>query len=302
MLGRSHTTLSREYLRNIHGWSHVYVPSTADKQYKRRAERQRYKAPLKNCFVFLYVRKRLRAGWSPECIAGRLSVDHPEESVHHETIYRYIYNAKKTRGMHLWKYLKNHRKRRLKQVVGRKVKKVHIPNRVCISQRPEAVQHRSTVGHWESDNMTGNRSDVLRLSVAVERKTRFSVLSLVGRSALEKNKSLAKLSTLHPAFIKSVTLDNGSENSKYNHVFDTSIVPVYFCNPYHSWEKGTVENTIGRIRTVLPKKHSLDSITHHEIQLIQDWMNNTPRKCLNWLTPSEALQIEYDHLQQHLLH
>lgn len=204
--------------------------------------------------------------------------------------------------MYLWRYLKNHRRRRLKQVVGRKVKKTHIPDRVCISHRPENVQDRHTVGHWESDNMIGSKSDTLRLSVEVERKTRFSVLSLVGRSALEKNKSLAKLNTLHPAFIKSVTLDNGSENSKYNHVFDTNIVPVYFCNPYHSWEKGTVENTIGRIRTILPKKRSLDSTTHQDIQLIQDWMNNTPRKCLNWLTPSEALQNEYDLLQRHQLH
>lgn len=300
LLGRSHTTLSREYERNSHHFSKEYIPCLADKKSKKRALDQRYKAPLKNPFIFLYVRKRLRIGWSPEQIAGRISVDHPEYSIHHETIYRYIYNSKKTRGMKLYRYLKNHRKRRMKYY-GRKVKKSKIPNIVRINQRPEEIETRNIVGHWETDNMIGTQSDSLVLSVTTERKTRYSVLSLVERSAYGKNQALSKLSTLHPELVNSITADNGSEHTKYQDISKQLSIPFFFCYPYHSWEKGTVENTIGRIRTILPKKHTLQNTTQQEIELLEAWLNNQPRKCLNWLTPAEALQKELIQLQKYKL-
>lgn len=297
LLGRSHTTLSREYERNAHHFSREYIPCLADKKSEKKALDQRYKAPLKNPFIFVYVRKRLRIGWSPEQIAGRLRIDHSEYSIHCETIYRYIYNSKKTRGMRLYQYLKNHRKQRMKKIIGRKIKKSKIPNIIRIDQRPEVINTRTTVGHWETDNMIGNQSDYLVLSVTTERKTRYSVLSLVKRGAMGKNQALSKLSTLHPDIVNSVTADNGTEHAKYEVIKKQLSIPFFFCYPYHSWEKGTVENTIGRIRKILPKKQTLIYKTEEEIELLESWLNNQPRKCLNWLTPAEALQTEYDQLQ-----
>lgn len=301
LLGRNHTSLSREYERNANYFTREYIPCLADKKSKKRAAEQRYKAPLKNPFVFVYVRERLRIGWSPEQIAGRLSVEYPENSLHFETIYRYIYNSKKTRSMKLYQYLKNHRRQRMKKITGRKVKRSNIPGVVRIDHRPEIVSTRTTVGHWETDTMLGKQSDKIVLSVTTERKTRYSVLSLVERGADGKNQALSKLSTLHPSLVSSVTADNGSEHTKYQAISKRLSIPFFFCYPYHSWEKGTVENTIGRIRRILPKKQTLQHKTKEEIELVESWLNTQPRKCLNWLTPTEALQNEYTQLQITLL-
>src|SRR5437879_5627874 len=105
-LKRSHTSLSRELRRNIkYGneyFGNIYLPCKAQKLAEKRAKKQRYKAPLKNPSIFLYVRKKLRKEWSPEIIAGRLPIDHPGETVCHETIYQYIYSKRtKSRGMKL---------------------------------------------------------------------------------------------------------------------------------------------------------------------------------------------------------
>ena len=100
-LDRGVETISREIQRNRNQNNGQYVAIKAHKKAVKRLTYQRYKAPLKNPKVFLYVREKLREFWTPEEIAGRLKIDHPEEAIHHETIYRYIYNTKKTRGMKL---------------------------------------------------------------------------------------------------------------------------------------------------------------------------------------------------------
>lgn len=101
-LGKSHTTWSREYKRHAK-YGKNYVPCKAQAQAEKKAYEQHRKAPLKNPKVFLYVRQKLRCYWTPEEIAGRLPIDHPGESIHHETIYRYIYSKKKTtHKMKLW--------------------------------------------------------------------------------------------------------------------------------------------------------------------------------------------------------
>jgi len=116
-LGRHHTTLSREYQRN----SPEYFPCSAQDRYEEMAAAQRRRPPLKNDLVFDYVIKKLMLGWSPEQIAGRLPLDHSGESIHYETIYRFIYRNPVGWSLKLWQYLKLHRKRRLKRN-GRKVK------------------------------------------------------------------------------------------------------------------------------------------------------------------------------------
>jgi len=290
VLHRSHTTLAREYGRHAK-YGKPYMPCKAQAVADKVSLYQRSTCGLKNHKIFLYVRQRLRKHWSPETIAGRLSLDYPEQSIHHETIYRYIYNSNKTRGMRLWRYLTLHRKRRMK-FYGRKVKSDKINNMLSIDLRPKEVELRQKLGHWETDNVEGKKSDLTALSTTVERVTRYTILSkLQSHKAKEKReKVVGRLLKLPSQAIQSLTADRGSENKEHEKMRQRLKVPIYFCQPYHSWEKGTVENTNGRVRRYLPKGMSLDPITDKDIEIIERELNNTPRKCLNYLTPYEKMQ------------
>jgi len=300
-LGRSHHTLSRELQRNKRA-GQEYIPCKAHTKSEEREIYQRRKAPLKNHEIYLYVRRRLRDDfWSPETIAGRLPIDIPGQSITHETIYRYIFNRGKRHR--LWRYLaKHHKKRRVKS--GRRVQLTHavnrIPGAISIEKRSKRAQMRQQVGHIESDLMEGSRTTKTALSVEVERKTRYTKLSKVkNKTAHEKQKVLQSITkTLQSVeksnkpVVRSWTLDGGSENTCHDEVTKETEVPVYFCHPYHSWEKGTVENTIGRVRLFFPKGKSLHDVLNTTIQWVENKMNNTPRKCLDFKTPNEMMEQE----------
>ncbi|MGH2612095.1 MAG: IS30 family transposase, partial [Rhabdochlamydiaceae bacterium] len=182
-LGRSHTTLSREFGRNIkYGneyFGNTYLPCKAQKLADKRKVKQRQKAPLKSPEIFVYVRQHLREdGWSPQTIAGRLTLDHPALSICHETIYQYIYSRSiKSREMHLEQYLVLRRKKRTKQN-GRSVHRhSKIAEAVSIDLRPKNIQKRRTIGHWETDNVIGKQTDKTALSVTVERKSRYTIIT-----------------------------------------------------------------------------------------------------------------------------
>lgn len=292
ILGREHTSLSREYKKNSK-YYRQYQPCLAQKKAEKVAVKQRTKAPLKSKEIYLYVRQKLRKKWSPETIAGRLPIDLPGFSIDDDTIYEYIYNQKKTRGEHLWRYLTLHRKKRMKKN-GRKVKYQRFNNILTIDQRPKSINNRKTIGHWETDNVEGKKSDQISISTTVERKTRFTILSkLDGHGSKVKTEAIInRLKPLPSQLIKSITTDRGPENHGYQQITETLNTKVYFCNPYHSWEKGTVENTNGRIRRFLPKGKTLDKLTGSYLKRIENQMNNTPRKCLKFQTPNEMLQLQ----------
>lgn len=299
ILGRSDTTLGRELKRNKTGLGKrsneylifEYIPCKAQVKSDKRALKQRYKAPLKNPKVFLYVREHLREGWTPEEISGRLLKDHPSESISTETIYRYIYSQNfKTRGLKLWEYLVNHRPKRMKKG-GRKVKRgSKIPDATSIDLRPEEVNKRLKVGHWETDNVIGRQTDKTALSVTVERLTRLTILSLIRRSAESKTTALINRFSKFPENTRiTLTADNGSENTNHQEITTSLGFSVFFCQAYHSWEKGTVENTNQRIRRSIPKGLSIDTVTEAQVKALEIKLNSTPRKCLDFLTPYEKM-------------
>lgn len=291
-LGRSHTSLSRELKRNAK-YGREYIPCKAQIQAEKRGVKQRRKAPLKNTTIIVYVREKLRLRWSPEQIAGRLPIDHPGESIDDDTIYEYIFNPRNRRRK-LWKYLTHQRKKRMKKE-GRKMKRASkIPGAISIDRRPKSIDTRQHVGHWESDNMEGKRTDTTAVSATVERVTRFTVLSKVhGKRAQSKADAVSDRLRVYPKkFRKTITVDNGSENTFHQDMKRRLDVNIYFCHIYHSWEKGTVENTIGRVRRYIPKGRSVDEVSEEQLKSIESNMNNTPRKCLNFLTPNEKkLQV-----------
>lgn len=290
-LNRPHTTLTREFLRNAK-YGQAYVPCIAQKKAEKRSVNQRSQASWKGPEVYLYVRDHLKHdGWSPEQIAGRLSLDYPKLHICHETIYSSIY-ARENKKFKLWQYLTIRRQKRMKKG-GRHVHHdSRIPEAVSIDKRSKIVDKRKQIGHWETDNVIGKQTDKTALSVTVERKIKVTLMSkLVAKTADEKTKKLfIRMAQLPENLRRTMTSDNGSENANHKQITDSLTMDVFFCHAYHSWERGTVENTNGRIRKFIPKGVSMDYIDEKTIQAIEWKLNNTPRKCLGFRTPYEKLQ------------
>ncbi len=158
-----------------------------------------------------------------------------------------------------------------------------------IKERPKEVQLRQEPGHWETDTAV-SRQSLSALQVSVERKTRLSKLAkLLRKGAHPMNIALTMRLRRYPNWFRtSITYDNGSENTE--HIRTNKILGTrsYFCEPFHSWEKGTVENTIGLVRRFFPKKTDFAKVSKNRINAVERWLNNRPRKCLGFLTPLEA--------------
>lgn len=302
ILGRKHSSLSRELRRNKVGLgkrsreylTFEYIPCKAQIKAEKRAIKQRMKAPLKETLIWLYVRVHLREpfSWTPEEISNRLGLEHPGKYINTESIYQYIY-SRKAKRCKLWELLPNARKIRMKKL-GRKIQRSgKIPGSISIDLRPKVVGRRKQFGHWETDNIIGKNTDDSALSVSVERVTRYTILTkLNNRSAQTKTDTLVKRLlefTLHSR--RTLTQDNGKENSYHDQITIQTTMKVFFCHAYHSWEKGTVENTNQRIRRFIPKGISMDQVTEEYIKSLEYKLNNTPRKCLNYLTPQEKMNI-----------
>jgi len=291
VLGRSQSSISREIETNTK-YGKKYIPFYAQKRAQRIGNNQRYKAPLKSPEIFLYVREHLRKPfyWSPETISGRIGLDIPKVSITPEAIYQYISNSK-NRRFGLSKYLTCKHNKRRKQT-GRSVhKSSKIPNAISIDNRAKYINKRIQLGHWESDLMESPRSSKHNISVTVERSTRYTLLSrLTSKHADNKTKTIVnRLNKLPARLVRSITVDNGSENTQHQLISQQLHVNVFFCHPYHSWEKGTVENTIGRIRRYIPKGTDIKEIPEYKVQELEHILNNTPRKCLGYLTPYEKM-------------
>ena len=140
--------------------------------------------------------------------------------------------------------------------------------------------------------MEGLKSDHTGVSVTIERMTRITRLKkLADHTASTKTDALLDQFSHEPKHMKkTITEDNGPENKDGGRFQDSTEMTVYKTNPYHSWEKGSVENTVGRVRRFIPKKTSVDGVTQEDLDAIEDTMNNTPRKVLGFLTPNEVYE------------
>ena len=282
-LGRSHSSLVRELKRNK-GQKH-YRPADAHLAARKRQKNshRRPKRLLTDAALRARVTHELTEGWSPEIIAGRLRREFSTNVLSHEAIYRWIYADAKPLIKSL---VRSHPHRRPRW--SRPWPSRLIPRGVSVHERPLEVNLRQVPGHWEADHLCGpNR---VSLQVLVERQTRFALLRRVPNKTPQATfDALSVLfSSVHVSLRHSVTYDNGFENALYAELNQLFNLRSYFCAPYHSWEKGTVENTNGLIRRFLPKSTNLDTIPARTFERIQHWLNNRPRKCLNFQTPAEA--------------
>lgn len=291
-LNRNKGTISREIDRNKQGFHKGYSPIHAQVKSETLAKIQRERAPLKKAFTYFYVKNKLKEYWSPETISGRIKIEYPnnpEYWITPESIYRYIYG--KGRKLKLYEYLTVSRKKRRKRT-GRKVpKQSKIPNSISIDLRPNEANQRLTVGHFETDLMEGKQRSGPVVSATVDRLSRYSILSkLPNKKANTKlNYLINDLKQFPSKYRKTITQDNGSENTKHQELKHNLKVEVYFCHAYHSWEKGSIENTIKRVRRFIPKGTDLKKISAKDIKQLQNYLNNKPMKCLNYKTPNEYL-------------
>ena len=291
-LDRSHSTISRELQRNTtgEGLSPMWI-AHAQRLCEQRRQRARHRRRQDHAALRGYVVERLQAHWSPEIIAGRLRLDFPRNAamrISHEGIYRWVYADARAGGA-LYRCLPYRHKRRRKQRrygSGRRV----IPGRVPISQRPAAVDTRKRFGHWEADTIYGHKTKHCLLT-QVERKSRFLILSkLSDRSADSVAQAhIEQLSRLPKQWRQTLTVDNGSEFAHFARVEQACAIRFYFAEPYCAWQRGTNENTNGLVRRYLPKGTDFSKVDDEYLARLANSLNNRPRKCLNYRTPTEAI-------------
>lgn len=284
-LRRSHTTLSRELTRNQTD-RRIYQPHRAQQAALHRQQTAGQKRAGKSPWLRRFVHDKLTEDWSPEQISGSLA-GYQRPGVTPETVYRWIYEPA-WKGDTLWVYLRRGQPKRRKYP-GRRVQRPWVRNRHFIDERPAVVAARTEYGHWESDLLEGSRVAAHVLSVSVELKSGFVLLAYLPRkTAAAKHAALvAQLGSLPPWLRRSLTTDSGIENAAHQATTVALRLPIYFCHPYHSWEKGSVENVIGLIRQYLPKRTSLAGLTPTDLALIADRLNRRPRKRLGYRTPHE---------------
>jgi IS30 family transposase len=243
-----------------------------------------------------YVYKGLLSNWTPEQIAGRIKEKYPNDpimSISHESIYRYIYtHPQASLNKKLIKLLvrKKTRRRPPKKRRGTGSK---ITNQVSIDSRPKHIDLRNEIGHWEGDLMIG-KDHKSAIGTIVERKSRYTlIIKLKARNSKEVAKMFSKkLNQLNPLFKKTMTYDNGIEMARHQEITQKTGMKIYFAHPYSSWERGTNENTNGLIRRYLPKGTDFNEIDKKTLQIIQDKLNNRPRKIIGYKTPKEIMDSE----------
>lgn len=294
-LGRSPSSISREINKNI-PIQRSYKPRIANGRALKKRKNRGRKLRLKNGLIRRYVIDNLKNGYSPEQISGRLTVDYPDESISHEAIYLYIYaqvyrdgHGYMRPGYHdLRQYLKRRHKRRAKKGM-RKGQRIFRPKGISIEERPSEVNTRKTVGHWEGDSVVSRKSKV-GLNTLVERKTGLVFITKIQNATAKEttNAVVRRLSILPSIFRRTLTVDNGTENSGYFKIKHLLSTICYYAHPYSSWERGSNENTNGLIRWYFPKGTDFAKITDEDIQRVEYSLNTRPRKRLGWRTPLEV--------------
>jgi transposase, IS30 family len=287
-LERSTSTISREIARNRLPRK-GYQPVAAERQAQGRRHARRTTKIKRLSQLEEHIRDHLAMGQSPEQIAGRLRRVEDRFSISHESIYRFIHSPA-GRGEKLHNYLVQAKSRR-----GRRARlgqhKPLIPDRVSIRDRPRSIKRDLRFGHWEADLMIFSRGGGNAL-VLTEQKSRFILAARqTEKKSLTTAATIKRLLKNIPKPAKaSMTFDNGGEFARHKSLrLDT-----YFCDPHSPWQKGAVENAIGRLRRDLPRKTAPGYPYADAFDTIIAIHNDTPRKCLRFRTPAEAFRRQID--------
>jgi|APMI01.1.fsa_nt_gi IS30 family transposase len=292
-LGRHPSTIYRELKRNhrfdeepmFRGYFPLTAQSMAVGRRLRGAKISRYPE------LASYIVDRLEAAWSPEQIAGYLR--HRTAGplrVSHETIYQFVYGPD-GQAAKLARLLPTGRRKRRRRY-ARKPRGLNIPPAHTIAARPPDIAERADFGHWEGDLIAFKlHHGKANLTSLVERRSRFTVLTPnSSRHSAGIMEGIERhLGTLPPSLRRTITLDRGTEFAGYGRLRESLGMTAYFCQPSAPWQKGSVENSNGRIRRFLPSDTDIAQVPRGELEQLVDRLNRTPRKCLAYRTPDEVL-------------
>lgn len=283
-LGCHRSTIGRELKRNCTPWDGRYRAAKAQEfanGRRSRSRRNQHFGPQE----LQKVDELLLEHWSPEQISGRLARE-ASLSISHETIYRHVWRDKKAGG-ELYTHLRCAQKKRRKGY-GHYDSRGRLAGKRHISERPAAATNRAELGHWEIDTVMGTGSKHCILSL-VERKTGLLMIGkLASRTTAALNARTIELMGSHRGPFITITADNGTEFHNYAEIEAHTQATFYFATPYHSWQRGTNENTNGLIRQYLPRGTNMSSLTQRQCDYIAHCINTRPRKRLAYQTPMEC--------------
>jgi transposase, IS30 family len=297
-LHRSPSSISRELRRNYPKEHKVYTPRLANERafFKRtcRGRTERLKTPI----IREYVMSHLKLGWSPEQISGTAR----EEKVgliSHEAIYQFVYAQIHRNGWgdlrpgheDLRPYLRRKQRRRQKQGM-RKSLRIFRPKGVSIDERPCIVDTRERIGDWEGDTVESCNHKP-GVNTLLERKTGlFLITRVLDKTSKSTITAMEKrMRTLPDIMKKTITLDNGPENSDWQMMETRTKLKTFFAHPYHSWERGANENANGLLREYFPKGTDFSTISDDELAEVEYRLNSRPRKRLGWLSPLQVMSV-----------
>jgi len=294
-LGRPASSVNRELKRN-RGADGVYRPGYAQEQ--ARARRWSGSRLDRDAALREAVLDQLARGWSPEQVVGRAR-QRGKPPVGVETIYRFIHAQIARHKDYSWRrYLPRGKSKRGRRPGRGGSPALHMSGRVPLDQRPAEVRDRTSPGHWEADLMAFSRygQNLLMLHERMSRALIATVLPSKQAGPVA-GAIKAALVLLPPELRRTVTFDNGTEFARHLELHQLGIA-TFFCDPHAPWQKGGIENAIGRMRRTLPRKTDLDEIDKDTLATLLAAYNATPRKCLDWATPAEAFYNQLLHFKR----
>lgn len=258
---------------------------------KAAARRERGGKVVRNPSLATRIAQDLARCWSPEQIAGRLRLEQSNPiAVSHETIYQYVYGSE-GRRLGLWSQLPRQRKSRRRRY-ARKPRGLNIPVANTIAERPKVITDRNQFGYWEGDLIAFRKEfGKANLTSLVERRSRFVVLT---RNPSRHSSGVMQgierhLHPLPQTLRQSITFDRGTEFAAFATLKYRLGMTSYFCKPSAPWQKGSVENSNGRIRRHLSLDTDINKLSEDDLAALTHRLNSTPRKCLGYRTPAEVL-------------
>lgn len=293
-LNRSPSSVSREIKKNHPKEKSVYTPRLANERALFKRTQRGREVRLKNDVIRNYVVSHLKLGYSPEQIAGTIKKE-KVGSISHEAIYQYIYHQiyrdgygyVKPNRKDLRLCLRRKKKRRTHHGLRKTIRLQRLSGK-SIDIRPHVVETRRRLGDWEGDSVVSCNNGT-GINTLVDRKSGYVLITkLSDKTSLATVEAMKRLVSFP---CHTVTLDNGAENTNWSDMEYHTGAKVYYAHPYHSWERGTNENTNGLIREYFPKKTDFTLVSDDEIRKVEYILNTRPRKRLGWRTPLQVMGV-----------
>ncbi len=285
ILDRSKGAISMEISRNKEDGK--YMPCVAQKKYEDRLHEEDELKIEKSPFLQAYIAKCMTIyEWAPDVIAGRLKFDKNAETVSAESIYRYVYTSPIAIKACLYRYLPQKKLKR--QERGKRIKRVIIPNRTSIHERPAIANQKKELGHVEIDLTFHKGNQSKNIGVMVDKTTQkaFLILNKSKTSLTVTTGFMKKINLIPENLRKTLTMDNGKEFVGHM-AYKLLGFKTYFCDAYRPRQKALVEKMNSMIHRILPKNIDINTITQEVLDNVENILNNMPRRIFGYKTPNE---------------